>query len=88
MGPGATSHPVHRTWTVEVRPHTGGPLLTCTQCGTLPDATGSAITRTAVLAHLAGHARSQPLAPHWRTCQCGQSGCRWHPELTPVWWSP
>ncbi|WP_414166363.1 hypothetical protein ACMATS_00160 [Streptoverticillium reticulum] len=22
--------------------------------------------------------RSEALAPHWRTCQCGEHGCQWH----------
>ncbi|MFD4937237.1 hypothetical protein [Streptomyces virginiae] len=36
--------------------------------------------RSAVLAHLAGHARIDVLPRHLRTCQCRERGCRWHPR--------
>ncbi|MCZ4120223.1 hypothetical protein [Streptomyces sp. H39-S7] len=33
-----------------------------------------------MLAHLAQHARDNPLAPYLRTCQCGAQNCPWHPR--------
>ncbi len=67
-----------RTWTVELRPQTGGPVLFCEQCpaGGRPLAAASA--RSAALAHLARHARCDVLPVHMRTCQCHERGCRWH----------
>ncbi|MFJ5294407.1 hypothetical protein [Streptomyces sp. NPDC088348] len=69
-----------RTWTVELRSHQGDCVLVCPQCTpegrsfTLPSA------RSAVLAHLARHARRDALALYLRTCQCHERGCRWHPR--------
>lgn len=80
MGPGTIPHPVRRTWTVEVRPHPGGPILACPQCGRIPIGAGADATRAAVVAHLAQHARAESLARHLRTCQCGRLDCRWHPR--------
>lgn len=80
MGPGTIPHPVRRTWTVEVRPQPGGPVLVCPHCGPVPTGSGAAAGRAAVVAHLAQHARTEPLAPHLRTCQCGRLDCRWHPR--------
>jgi hypothetical protein len=78
MGHGTISHPVWRTWTVELRPRPDGLAITCPQCGPLPVDLGSEAARTAVVAHLAQHARSERLPPHLRTCQCGEQGCPWH----------
>ncbi|WP_103515001.1 hypothetical protein [Streptomyces sp. SM10] len=71
---------VRRIWTVELRPQEGGTVLVCPQCrpGPLPLTAGSA--RSAVLAHLAQHARRDVLPPHLRICQCRERGCRWHPR--------
>ncbi|SHH71889.1 hypothetical protein SAMN05444521_1581 [Streptomyces sp. 3214.6] len=71
---------VRRTWTVELRPQPGGPVLVCQQCthGGRPLA-GSA-ARSELLAHLAAHARLAPLPAHLRTCQCHERGCRQHPR--------
>jgi hypothetical protein len=80
MVPGTIPHPVRRTWTVEVRPHPGGPGVLCPQCGPLPVGRAAAGTRAAVVAHLARHARAEQLAGHLRTCRCGEQGCRWHPR--------
>jgi hypothetical protein len=80
MRPGTIPHPVRRTWTVQVRPHPGGPDVTCPQCGPVTVGSGPAAARAAVLAHLVQHARAEPLAPHLRTCQCGEHNCRWHPR--------
>ncbi|MFG3371074.1 hypothetical protein ACGF0K_39900 [Streptomyces sp. NPDC048156] len=43
-------------------------------------AKGGAPARSAALAHLARHARLDALPVHLRTCQCHESGCRWHPR--------
>lgn len=71
---------VRRTWTVELRPQSGGPALHCPQCslGTTP--VPPACARATVLAHLALHARRAALPAHLRTCQCQQHGCHWHPR--------
>ncbi|MGW8569798.1 hypothetical protein [Streptomyces niveus] len=71
---------VRRTWTVELRPQSGGPALHCPQCtiGTTPMPASSA--RATVLAHLARHARRAALPAHLRTCECRQHGCHWHPR--------
>jgi hypothetical protein len=71
---------VRRTWTVELRPQPGGPVLVCQQCthGGRP-LVGSA-ARSELLAHLAAHARLAPLPVHLRTCQCHERGCRQHPR--------
>lgn len=75
------SRTVPRTWTVELRPQPHGPELVCPRCrpATTP-AAGSTTARSAVLAHLARHARLDALPPHLRTCQCHERGCRWHPR--------
>lgn len=74
------THPgVRRTWTVELRPQPGGPVLVCQHCthsGGRPLNGPSA--RAELLAHLAQHARRAPLPPHLRTCQCKERGCCWH----------
>lgn len=80
MGSGMATRPLRRTWTVEICPLPGGTVLACAQCGVVPVGPGSAAARRAALAHLAGHARCEPLAPHLRTCRCGQRGCQWHPR--------
>lgn len=74
-----TTHPmVRRTWTVELRPEKGGPVLHCPQCPPgSPPARGAA---SQALAHLARHARHDALPQHLRTCQCHPHGCRWHPR--------
>ena len=81
MGPGTTTHPVRRTWTVEIRPEAHGQHLVCQHCDTTPIGAGaSEVWATAARHHLAYHARAEPLAPHLRTCQCGEHACRWHPR--------
>ncbi|GAA0439747.1 hypothetical protein [Streptomyces luteireticuli] len=77
MRPGTIPRPPRRTWTVEVRPRPGGVTVLCSQCGQSPAGTDA---RTAVVSHLAQHARAERLARHWRTCQCAVHGCRWHPR--------
>lgn len=75
------THPlVPRTWTVELRPHPGGPTLHCHRCTTTGQHPGAPAGRPAALAHLAGHARRDKLPAHLRTCQCHERGCRWHPR--------
>ncbi|MEU0957157.1 hypothetical protein ABZ353_33245 [Streptomyces niveus] len=72
--------PVRRTWTVELRPQSGGPALHCPQCTTGSTPVAAASARATVLAHLARHARRAALPGHLRTCQCRQHGCHWHPR--------
>ncbi|AQT70399.1 hypothetical protein B1K54_00245 [Streptomyces sp. fd1-xmd] len=71
---------VRRTWTVELRPQPHGPQLACPQCGPATACVRGATARSAALAHLAGHARTDALPRHLRTCQCHERGCRWHPR--------
>ncbi|HET6359297.1 hypothetical protein [Streptomyces sp.] len=75
-----TRPPVPRTWTVELRPHHGGPVLYCPRCSPSGHALQATSARPAVLAHLARHARSDAVPAHLRTCQCHERGCRWHPR--------
>ncbi|GHH30144.1 hypothetical protein [Streptomyces lanatus] len=71
---------VRRIWTVELRPRPGGPALVCPTCTAhTPSLTGPS-ARSAVLAHLACHARADALPAHLRSCQCQARGCRWHPR--------
>ncbi|WP_326647269.1 hypothetical protein [Streptomyces sp. NBC_01750] len=72
--------PVPRTWTVELRPHRGGPVLYCPRCSPGGQALQATSARPAALAHLARHARSDTLPAHLRICQCHERGCRWHPR--------
>ncbi|MEV8346459.1 hypothetical protein [Streptomyces niveus] len=71
---------VRRTWTVELRPQSGGPALHCPQCTVGTTSVPPASARSHVLAHLARHARRAALPAHLRTCQCQQHGCNWHPR--------
>ena len=75
---GTMQQEVHRTWTIEIRPHTSATATVCNRCGPLPPPTVGAGTRRAALVHLAWHLRIDALAAHLRTCQCGEHGCRWH----------
>lgn len=78
----ATGRAVRRTWTVELRPQHGGPLMACPHCppASRPSPLGSAAVRSTLLGHLAGHARRDALPVHLRTCQCHEHGCQWHPR--------
>jgi hypothetical protein len=69
-----------RAWTVELRPGSGGPQLVCRQCDHRGVLLAGVSSRSAVLEHLAGHARRDVLPPYLRTCQCHERGCRWHPR--------
>ncbi|MET8682076.1 hypothetical protein ABZW18_32005 [Streptomyces sp. NPDC004647] len=71
---------VQRTWTVELRPQQGGPVLACRQCAPATGTVKAASARSAALAHLARHARRDALPLHLRICQCHERGCRWHPR--------
>lgn len=71
---------VRRVWTVELRPQHGGPVLICPLCTPAVQPLEASSARSAILAHLAVHARRDVLAPHFRTCQCRERGCRWHPR--------
>ncbi|TXL84717.1 hypothetical protein [Streptomyces sp. IB2014 016-6] len=71
---------VRRTWTVELRPQSGGPALHCPQCTASSTPVPAASARSTVLAHLARHARRAALPGHLRICQCRQHGCHWHPR--------
>lgn len=78
MGSATTRQP-DRCWTVQLRTVPIGLALICPQCGTRPVPTGAG-AHAAATAHLAHHARSNPLAFHLRTCQCGAQNCPWHPR--------
>lgn len=69
-----------RAWTVELRSHTGGLVLVCRHCPHTGTRVTPASARSAALAHLARHARSDLRPPHLRICQCHERGCRWHPR--------
>lgn len=71
---------VRRAWTVELRPQPGGPILVCQQCSHSERLLSGASARSELLAHLARHARRDPLPAHLRTCQCQERGCSWHPR--------
>lgn len=70
---------VRRIWTVELRSRAGGPSLVCAHC-TAHTSLMAASARSAALAHLACHARTDVLPGHLRTCQCRERGCSWHPR--------
>ncbi len=67
-----------RAWTVELRSQSGRLVMTCQQCPLASRPVTAASARSAVLAHLARHARGDLRAPHLRTCHCHERGCRWH----------
>lgn len=69
---------VRRTWTVELRPQAGGPVLVCHQCTHSGRPLVGSAARSELLAHLAAHASQDPLPAHLRTCQCHERGCRQH----------
>lgn len=71
---------LRRAWIVELRPGSGGPQLVCQQCGHRGVLLTAVSARSAVIEHLAGHARRDVLPPYMRTCQCHERGCRWHPR--------
>ncbi|TQE15108.1 hypothetical protein Sipo8835_46600 [Streptomyces ipomoeae] len=80
MRPRTTRPATPRAWTVELRTRPNGLTLVCHQC---PHGTGqvtAASARSAALAHLARHARSNLLPSHLRICQCHERGCNWHPR--------
>ncbi|MFE9769567.1 hypothetical protein ACFYPC_34465 [Streptomyces sp. NPDC005808] len=76
----STHAAVQRIWTVELRPHTGGPALACPRCAPRSRPLQAASARSAALTHLARHARTDALPGHLRTCQCRARGCHWHPR--------
>lgn len=71
---------VRRIWTVELRPQAGGPALVCPSCTAHTSPLQASSARSAVLAHLACHARADALPTHLRSCQCHRQGCSWHPR--------
>ncbi|MFF0017995.1 hypothetical protein [Streptomyces sp. NPDC005374] len=71
---------VRRIWTVELRARAGGPSLVCPHCVARTRPLKAASARSAALAHLACHARTDALPGHLRTCQCRARGCSWHPR--------
>ncbi|MFK0025649.1 hypothetical protein [Streptomyces sp. NPDC090798] len=72
---------VRRIWTVELRSRAGGPSLVCPHCTVLHTRPlQAASARSAALAHLACHARTDALPGYLRTCQCRARGCSWHPR--------
>lgn len=71
---------VRRIWTVELRSRAGGPSLVCPHCTVHATPLTAASARSAALAHLACHARTDALPGYLRTCQCRARGCSWHPR--------
>ncbi|MCX5063845.1 MULTISPECIES: hypothetical protein [unclassified Streptomyces] len=71
---------VRRIWTVELRPHAGGPTLVCPSCTAHTSPLTASSARSAALAHLACHARADALPAYLRSCQCRVQGCVWHPR--------
>ncbi|MGW2722400.1 hypothetical protein [Streptomyces sp. NPDC001492] len=71
---------VRRIWTVELRPQAGGPTLVCPSCTARTSPLQASSARSAVLAHLACHARADALPVYLRSCQCRLQGCVWHPR--------
>ncbi|RPF30353.1 hypothetical protein [Streptomyces sp. TLI_185] len=71
---------VRRIWTVELRPQAGGPTLVCPSCTARTSPLQASSARSAVLAHLACHARADALPVYLRSCQCRLQGCSWHPR--------
>ncbi|MFD5861477.1 hypothetical protein [Streptomyces chartreusis] len=76
----STHAAVRRIWTVELRPRPGGPTLICPTCTAHTAPLRGSSARSAVLTHLACHARTDALPAHLRSCQCRARGCRWHPR--------
>ncbi|MEU6002851.1 hypothetical protein ABZ837_34205 [Streptomyces sp. NPDC047197] len=76
-----THDTVQRVWTVEVRSHRHGPVLSCSHCPSPGEAVAAGGARRSALAHLARHARNGALPAHLRTCQCRERGCNWHRRL-------
>lgn len=74
---GPARHLPQRAWRVEASPETGSLHCTVPSC---PGPSSGGAVRTTALAHLATHARSEPLASHLRTCRCRAHGCSWHPR--------
>jgi hypothetical protein len=77
MEPGRAVSLPQRIWTVDICTRFAAPAAVCHTCGPLPRSPDRAL-RTAVLRHLARHARRDVTPPHLRTCQCGRRGCPWH----------
>ncbi|WP_369395566.1 hypothetical protein AB5J72_51475 (plasmid) [Streptomyces sp. CG1] len=71
---------VRRIWTVELQSRAGRPGLVCAHCTAHTSQLDAASARSAALAHLARHARTDVLPGHLRTCQCRERGCSWHPR--------
>lgn len=68
-----------RLWKVDIVRSSDRPLAVCRTCGPLDAALApDQPLQSAVLRHLARHARKDVTPPHLRTCQCGRSGCPWH----------
>ncbi|MGJ3558097.1 hypothetical protein ACR6C2_00715 [Streptomyces sp. INA 01156] len=71
---------VRRIWTVELRPRAGGLTLACLSCAPPSAPLEASSARSAVLTHLARHARTDALPTYLRSCQCRTQGCWWHPR--------
>lgn len=77
---GGAHQAVRRVWTVELRAQGDGPRLVCPHCTARPPLLAASSARSAALAHLACHARTDVLPRHLRICQCRERGCTWHPR--------
>lgn len=71
---------IRGTWRVELRPMLGGPVMVCALCAPRSFPVEPARAQSAVLGHLAWHAREDAVPRYLRTCQCRDHGCRWHPR--------
>jgi hypothetical protein len=79
MGPGRLTPYPPRIWTVDIRTHGGAVTAECRACGPVREhGTQPHAVRRNVISHLARHARRDLTPAHFRTCQCGRSGCPWH----------
>jgi hypothetical protein len=78
-GPAQATSVPQRAWQVDLSP--AGERIRCTDlyCRGAARTAGRTVHEVA-LAHLADHARSEPLAEHLRTCRCRAHGCTWHPR--------
>jgi hypothetical protein len=78
-GPAQATPVPQRAWQVDLSPT--GERIRCTAAHHHgPIRPVGRTVHEAALAHLADHARSEPLAEHLRTCRCRAHGCTWHPR--------
>ena len=76
----STHATVQRIWTVELRPQHGRTSSGCPRCSPTATALQAASARSAALAHLARHARTDALPRICAPASAGTRGCHWHPR--------